>query len=58
MEYAECVTREIEAKNKKEALEKFRAMTDIFINPASAEFQNLHVELEDVQIIEEDSQTD
>ncbi|MGQ4874298.1 MAG: hypothetical protein ACP6IY_09540 [Promethearchaeia archaeon] len=52
MEYANCVTREIEAKNKIEALKKFREMENEFIDPAITEFQYLHVELEDVEYIE------
>jgi hypothetical protein len=41
MEYAECVTIEI--------------LEDNFIDPANAEFQNLHVSLEDVQLMEDSS---
>ena len=49
MEYAHCVDREIKAKNKKEALQKFKEMVDKFIDPATAEFQKMFVELADVQ---------
>ena len=52
MEYAHCVTREIEAKSKKEALQKFKDMVEEFIDPAMAEFQSMFVEFADVQEIE------
>ncbi len=55
MEYAHCVEREIEAKNKREALKKFKDMTKGFIDPAMSEFQSLFVQLEDVQEIKDAS---